>query len=354
MVLALLASNSAPYQAKSEDTEVSTLPRIIGGLGAPRGNYPWMISIFDASSAPAQAHFCGGALIAPNYVLTAAHCVNESRNQPQSIGIMYGRLNLSEAGGEARRASQIIVHPSYSPTTSRNDVALIKFVTPITGPTLRIADTVADDFFRSSARGTILGWGVSSESGSSTGGRSNALLVAQIPALSADQCRREFGFGYDSTSMLCAGQQRINGASLIDSCFGDSGGPLVVNQNGTFSAVGVVSFGGEKCSGIGVYTRVAAFASWVTSVTGTLPSSTTPSPPGVSAAEKQEALKRRIIAILLLYYSRKKASQASKQVLISRLQSSIRKYRAFDPVVALKMSRALKRADLDQVRASIE
>ncbi len=234
--------------------------RIVGGQPAGPGEYPFMAALMSNGY-----QFCGGSLVAPNWVLTAAHCVQGER--ASDVQILLGSNDLN-SGGQRIGAKRLIVHPAYNGGTP--DVALIELNQSAAQQPVSLLEpgSSLDDPGKAA---TVIGWGLTSENG----GASDTLMEVQVPIVSDTICNQAYGGYVDTPQEICAGL--AEGGK--DACNGDSGGPLfVAGNNGGFFQAGVVSWGDgcARANAYGVYARVSAQKDWIDSYVGG--SSPTPDP----------------------------------------------------------------------------
>jgi trypsin len=249
--LAAVALTAGPVRAETAQDGPST--RIIGGTVSAPGAWPGQVGLLKSSVANNyQAQFCGGTALNRNWVLTAAHCVEDAT--ASQIDILAGTQSLA-SGGARYRVAEIRILPGYNTNTSNRDLAVLRVGDPmpdsVTGQTLLGQG-------QSVATGTLattVGWGNTSTSGSSY---PTELRQVNVTMRSSSQCSAAYGPTFQAASMVCASD------TGKDSCQGDSGGPLYANSGG-LKQIGIVSFG-EGCAQAGypgVYTKVSAFTNWV-------------------------------------------------------------------------------------------
>ncbi|XP_001361174.2 trypsin 3A1 [Drosophila pseudoobscura] len=229
--------------------------RIVGGWETNIIHFPHQISLQLGTR-----HACGGAILSPTHILTAAHCVLEY-SKPQYYVIRAGSSEWA-TGGSYIRIQRIVPHPKFhQPTHMNNDIALIQLQQPLvySGNIQPIVLAARQDRIEPSAQLFVSGWGSQSISQMQPEKRLRYTVVQQRDQ---SQCiRNYFGAGTVTSSMFCAGTPQGG----RDSCQGDSGGPLITSINGRMRLYGIVSWGLGCANAMfpGVYTRVSEYTDWI-------------------------------------------------------------------------------------------
>lgn len=264
LMLPELSSYAGDLPADGTGAEAKASSKIIGGTESKTGDWPWMVALLKSNdSSNYSAHFCGGSLIAPRWVLTAAHCVVDSYGRrmysPSELNVLTGANDLSTGEGQRVGVKRIIVHPEYDSSNHSNDIALIELRTSVNTETLPIYDG-EDDLEGLDA--IAIGWGNTSSDGNSYPYK---LRQVTLPIVSNFVCNESYQALGTSISdcMMCAGYAEGG----RDTCDGDSGGPLVISEDSEWKLAGVTSWG-EGCAQpgyYGVYSRISKLKSFVAS-----------------------------------------------------------------------------------------
>jgi len=248
-----------------------------------RGSAPFqaqIYSLFDgytpaerAAAKPWQlAHRCGGSLIAPNWVLTAAHCfprdkVGREADWLRGNRVRLGAVDLSKGEGKTYAMRDIFLHPAFDPATLANDIALIR-IDRKGGNTDRV-QTIRLNGERAGDSPPLPGNAVLATGFGRTTpdpkGRSSALLMmVSLDVWTPDRCAGATGYPAPIRDrVICAA------APGRDTCQGDSGGPLFdweANRTPNVRRqIGIISWGRgcAEAGNPGVYTRVDMYLDWI-------------------------------------------------------------------------------------------
>jgi secreted trypsin-like serine protease len=266
LVLAVAGCGSSGGNRMAE-AQSNVQPDIVGGVPAIPHAWPsqaallasWVDEIYDAQ-------FCGGTVISPDWVITAAHCVDGLQAGDLDIATGISELPLAADPSVRIPAAEIHMHPFYDPPTSQHDVALIKLMTPTKAPALPYAGKGSDELYWDGTLAKAVGWGTLT----SGGNRPTKLYEVDVPILNDALCVEVYSPGYLSPAMVCAGDYRIGG---VDTCQGDSGGPLMAATDNGWVLIGLTSYGiGCALPGYpGVYTEVQSYADFIEATTGVSP-----------------------------------------------------------------------------------
>ena len=258
---------------------LDAMPRIVGGEETTIGQWPWQVAITANpgifSGNGFERHLCGGSLVTPRLVVTAAHCFFDSLessvygfDDPGLFAGITGRTQLSSGTGQETDVSEYYFpidgfgDPLYDPDTKVWDVVIVELASSSTSPTIKIAGPDEGALWEQGRTAFVTGWGLTSEGGSG----SDSLRQVGVEMISDSICGSSGsnGANFIAETMVCAGL--LEGGR--DACQGDSGGPLVApTAAGDFRLVGVTSkgVGCARPNFPGIYGRLAGnpIRSWL-------------------------------------------------------------------------------------------
>jgi secreted trypsin-like serine protease len=238
---------------------------VIGGQNATQGQFPWLADLHFSFQNLNVGHGCGGTLIAPQWVLTAAHCTDVSDGFSIS-NVRFNTINTSGAlnsnGGQQRTVIQTFVHPSWDGENGV-DLALLKLSSPITTISPAILPLNTDDpLYNIQNNISVAGWGLMEQN---ENGQSATIL--QWVDSKIKSCGSIGGVPIDTSIYFCIGytaEETPTGAAA-----GDSGGPAFLIQNGIPKVLGVVS-GGELAytdlNKPGFFVKVKNYLQWINNI----------------------------------------------------------------------------------------
>jgi secreted trypsin-like serine protease len=242
---------------------------ISGDPVAETGAYSWMVSL-QRDGNGTWDHYCGGSLIAADWVITAAHCIENI--DISNHRVVIGAVDLKDASqGEVKLIDFYSIHQDYESDDFYGDVAIIRLKTSSTKTPVSLISSIEMAGISQGEPLIIMGWGLTAEGDNSSA--SNTLLETEVSFQSDIVCTTTHGdpniFGESGlywTKLICAGEDTQGFDGLVnDACQGDSGGPLLFNDSGVLKLAGIVSWG-KGCGKAGSYSgysEVAQYLDWM-------------------------------------------------------------------------------------------
>lgn len=242
----------APTLWMAELVAPASPPRIVGGDPVEPGEHPAVVAVAPGVGA------CTGTLVAPDLVLTAAHCFGHGSLPPELVQVTLG--DSTDAPAQSLAAAAFGVHPQFCipdedegcEPEDLHDYAWIRLDTPASIdpaalPTIVIDEALHHRLVRKGAELELVGYGTDDD------GRLGRKRTVRS----------------DIASFSPTGHELRAGGDGRDSCYGDSGGPAFARRDdGSSALVGVLSRGSRECGDGGIYGAALPALCWARDESG--------------------------------------------------------------------------------------
>lgn len=260
--LTLVAGAAAAPLAQAPSAAADSV--VIGGSPVRVADSPWVVALAsrDRFGGIRDGQFCGGVIVGPTTVVTAAHCLGRQvlGGPVESVAdfrVITGRTELRAPEGREIAVAGARVNPAYDPGTNAGDLAVLELAEAVPADHVLPMAGAGHSAYGAGTGAAVYGWGDTSGFGDYAYG----LRAARVTVLADEVCRRAYPGDsdgrYREDSMVCAGDS----SGGKDACQGDSGGPLVAQGR----LIGLVSWGRGcgRADSPGVYTRIAPLVGFV-------------------------------------------------------------------------------------------
>ncbi|XP_047997493.1 brachyurin-like [Leguminivora glycinivorella] len=253
-----------------DSCKINRQARIIGGDITEQNSRPFQVALYARVGTTGEVGFCGGSLVHPEWVLTAAHCCYHNGQQVDNVQAILGAHSLYDRYENGRRivnVDEVRVHPDYDPESFANDIALMRLAN-----TMQLTETIdvvrlpylgITNFNFAGMGATVSGWGIAAPGVEFV---SPTLREKLMTVMTDTMCNIQY-FDQLPANVVCGFH------ATAGTCKGDNGGPLTIWYNATEEVIliGVASFvDASGCNGElpSVFTRVQRHLQWISDNTG--------------------------------------------------------------------------------------
>ncbi|BBC32954.1 hypothetical protein SGFS_042480 [Streptomyces graminofaciens] len=267
------AGQSAQKSSMSADSDLPGRDaKIIGGSETTIGTAPYMAQLWYYDDNTGIGFFCGGSVVSPTKILTAAHCVDKdyydwaangvvvtgTQQLPTKVTDANGAVvDVDYHGGTRSLVARQWNHSSYDEDAIDNDVAVLTLAEPVKAAPIKMTTSGDTASYAKDIPAKVYGWGRTSSTSDAV---SQTLKTADMPVVTDTTCGNFWGDLFVKGHMFCAGKPSGGtDKTTTASCNGDSGGPLVYKNK----VIGVVSWGVTDCVYKGAYPVFAKVSRYV-------------------------------------------------------------------------------------------
>jgi secreted trypsin-like serine protease len=268
-------------QTSAKQSPIQT--QVIGGDTSSMNELPFAAALIPAGAPnPRTAIFCTAALVRPQWLVTAAHCLVDGDGNPiadvAGVEAVLGRTTLTSQAGERIRAAELVLFPRYVNRFNPfwlNDIMLIRLERPSTQTPVNLLSLPLRRLAAPGEMALIAGWGNTNLRIESSDPEilANDLQAAAQPIVGLPECIRILDLllensptvnprpTLDPEAVLCSGYPTPSSDDFASASAGDSGGPLLVQAGGEYFLTGVASFGADTSYDFRAF--IPSYADWI-------------------------------------------------------------------------------------------
>jgi len=255
-------SCNVPTKSTCKCGKQSLASRIVGGVNAKLGEAPWQVGLMfnSADGQRYQPVFCGGTIVSPYHVITAAHCTTADEKEKGKYAVVYGTLKYTTS--PQIEVEKVYDHPDYNTKTAQNDITVLKLAKPLPFSATVAPACLPDASLDYAGKAALVsGWGDTAFEFGQAPEILQKLSVSSIATKEA--CNAAWGYRLNVDTQVCLITEANKGVFS-----GDSGGPMVALNKGSYDLVGAASFvnGANPGGHAAVYTRVSGFLPWINKI----------------------------------------------------------------------------------------
>lgn len=238
--------------------ELGPVQQVKGGTDTTHPEHPFTVVITRPGSSHPQKVSCGGSLVRPNKVVTAAHCMDPTYGSIADKEVIWGRTDLRTTEGQVAKISSYWKHPDYEwGGLDGDDVAVLTLDRNVGTPASLISIATDTTLNAPGTDTTLSTYGFTGPSGSNS--FTSIIQKATLPLIEDAKCT-ELGWQFTPTKQLCVGPTKNDALGV---CPGDSGAPMVVSTQAGRKQVGLIESGDTNCQGPQVASELTTYAALI-------------------------------------------------------------------------------------------
>lgn len=260
MKLRILAAGILLLLPITATLPITTLPAqaVKGGEHTTHAQYPWTVVITRPGSAHPQKVSCGGALVRPTKVVTAAHCLDPQYGDYKDKTVIWGRTDLTTNDGTVAKIASYWIHPDYQWGSLAGDDVAVLTLDKAVGTADSLLQLATDPALNAVGTQTTIATNGKTGAGTTTADYDPVIKKATLPIIDPDATGgcKNIGWTFTPEKQLCFGPTKND---TLGVCSGDSGSPLVASTPAGYRQVGLIESGDSQCQGPQVGAKITNY-----------------------------------------------------------------------------------------------